>query len=533
MPYPDSRESAQPPASANLSPGAPVSYELILQSIGEGVHGLDAQGRITFANRSASEMLGWAADDLIGERQHALIHHTRANGAPYPESECPILAALREGRIFHGDGDLFWRKDGSCFPVDYVVTPICRADVPVGAVVAFRDATVRQQAARQLALEQARRSEGERLSKELQRVFMQVPAAVCTTRGADHVIETANLRYQQLVGGRAVIGKTMREVFPESPADVTDILDRVYTSGQPYAGREARRIWDRGTGTPEEGFLNFVYQPLTDAGGAVYGVMCHFVDVSELVQSRALIEAHADELQRLTQSLSRINRELDQFAYVASHDLKAPLRGIASLASWIEDDLGAKLGSESRQHLVLLRARVNRMETLIDGLLQYSRAGRVRNRVERVDVESLLQEVLEMLDPPREAVIRIGPGMPVFETERVPLQQVFQNLVGNALKHSGRPDVTVAVSVADAGDFYEFSVRDDGVGIPQPFHSKVWEMFQTLQPRDKVEGAGMGLALVKKNVENRGGRVRLESAAGTGATFSFLWPKEAAPEAEG
>lgn len=509
-----------------------VSYELILQSIGEGVHGLDAQGRITFVNRSASEMLGWAAEDLIGEPQHRLIHHTRADGAPYPESECPILSALREGRSFHGDSDLFWRKDGSSFPVDYVVTPICQADVPVGAVVAFRDATARQRAVRQLALEQARRSEGERLSKELQRVFMQVPAAVCTTRGADHVIETANGRYHQLVGAAPVIGKTMREVFPESSAALTDALDRVYTSGQPHTGREERRVWERGSSGPEEGFVNFVYQPLTDVTGAVHGVMCHFVDVTELVRSRGVIEAHAEELQRLTQSLSRINRELDQFAYVASHDLKAPLRGIASLANWIEDDLGQKLGAESRQHLVLLRSRVNRMETLIDGLLQYSRAGRVRNRVECVDVKALLHDVLEMLAPAGDVVIQIGAGMPTFDTERVPLQQVFQNLVGNALKHSGRPDVTITVSVRDAGDFYEFSVSDNGVGIPLAFHSKVWEMFQTLQPRDKVEGAGMGLALVKKNVENRGGRVSLESADGSGATFLFLWPKHVAEGAD-
>jgi PAS domain S-box-containing protein len=500
-------------------------YELILQSIGEGVHGLDAEGRITFVNQSAAAMLGWTQQDLLGQQQHALIHHSRANGSPYPESECPILAALRERRVFRQDGDVFWRKDGSSFPVDYIATPICQDGIAVGAVVAFRDVTDRQRALRQLALEQARRSEGERMSQELQRVFMQVPAAVCTTRGPDHVIETANARYQQLVGQRHLVGRPKREVLPESSGDFMGILDQVYRSGEPYAGNEVKRVWDRGTGVPEEGFVNFVYQPLREINGAVYGVICHFVDVTELVRSRGLVEAHAEELDRVTQSLSRINRELDQFAYVASHDLKAPLRGIASLASWIEDDLGSKLGDESRQHLNLLRSRVIRMETLIDGLLQYSRAGRMRNRIETVDVADLLREVVEMLSPPPQAVIEIAPGMPIFDTERVPLLQVFQNLLGNAIKHSGRPDVTVRVSVRDDGDCYEFSIKDDGVGIPPQFHSKVWEMFQTLQPRDKVEGAGMGLALVKKNVENRDGRAWLESDGRNGATFYFSWPK--------
>jgi light-regulated signal transduction histidine kinase (bacteriophytochrome) len=319
------------------------------------------------------------------------------------------------------------------------------------------------------------------------------------------------------------VGKRQRELLADSAA--AQILDRVYETGEAYTGNEIRHVWDRGTGTPEEGYLNFVYQPLRDAGGAVYGIMCHLVDVTELVRSRRLIEEHANELDRVTQSLSRINRELDQFAYIASHDLKAPLRGIASLASWIEEDLGPKLGEESRQHLSLLRARVHRMETLIDGLLQYSRAGRVRNRIETVHVAVLLEEVVEMLSPPPGAAIEIGPGMPTFDTERLPLQQVFLNLIGNAIKHAHRADLKVKVAVRDAGEFVEFAIADNGPGIPRQFHSKVWEMFQTLQPRDTVEGAGIGLALVKKNVENRGGRAWLESDGSTGSTFYFLWPK--------
>lgn len=500
-------------------------YELILQSIGEGVHGLDARGHITFVNHAATAMLGWTAEELIGQRQHPLIHHSRTDGTPYAESDCPILAALREGQVFRRDGEVFWRRDGTSIPVDYIATPIRQDGAIVGAVVAFRDVADRQRISRQLALEQARRSEGERLAQELQRVFMQVPAAICTTRGPDHIIESANAVYQQLVGRRDLVGKSKRELLAEASERDADVLDRVYRSGEPYIGSEVRRVWDRGTGTPEEGYVNVVYQPLRDASGGVYGIMSHLVDVTELVRSRRLLEQHAEELDRLTQSLSRINRELDQFAYIASHDLKAPLRGIASLATWIEEDLGPKLGDESRQHLSLLRSRVRRMETLIEGLLQYSRAGRVRNRIETVHVGALLDEVVEMLGAPPGAAIEIAPGMPALETERLPLQQVFLNLIGNAIKHAGRPDVEVKVTVRDAGEFFEFAITDNGPGIPTQFHGKVWEMFQTLQPRDTVEGAGIGLALVKKNVENRGGRAWLESDGSAGSTFYFLWPK--------
>ena len=512
-------------APANAATAPANDYELILRSIGDGVHVLDMQGRIMFVNPSATQMLGFSADELLTHDQHSLIHHSHADGTPHPTADCPILAALRDGAVRRQDNDVFWRKDGQSVPVDYIVTPVRRGRAIVGAVVAFRDVTERQRTTRQLAVEQMRRSEGERVSRELQRVFMQVPAAVCITRGPDHIIDSANLRYQELVGNRDVVGKRKREIFADSSDGLLHILDRVYATGQPYVGNEVRRVWNRGTGTSEEGFVNFVYQPLREENGAVYGIMAHIVDVTEFVRSRRLLEEHAEELKRLTQSLSRINRELDQFAYVASHDLKAPLRGIASLATWIQEDVGAKLGDDSRQHLSLLRSRVRRMEALIDGLLQYSRAGRVRNRIEDVSVDELLQEVVDILGPPAEAVVDIGPGMPTLATEGLPLQQVFLNLIGNALKHSGRSDTTVRVQVDDGGDFYEFSVADNGPGIPRQFHAKIWDIFQTLQPRDRVEGAGIGLALVKKNVESRGGRVWLDSDEARGATFHFSWPK--------
>jgi light-regulated signal transduction histidine kinase (bacteriophytochrome) len=219
-------------------------------------------------------------------------------------------------------------------------------------------------------------------------------------------------------------------------------------------------------------------------------------------------------------------RELDQFAYVASHDLKAPLRGISSLAQWIEEDVGDHLVGDSVQHMRLLRGRVQRLTTLIDGILAYSRAGRMLVKPERVDTGKLVSEVVD-LQVPDEIQIEVAPGMPTVEAERIPLQQVFMNLLGNALKYASaaRADVQIRVQWRDIGDAYEFSVSDNGPGIPQAFHQRIWGVFQTLESRDKVEGAGIGLAVVKKVVETRGGRVSLESSEGEGATFRFTWPK--------
>lgn len=243
----------------------------------------------------------------------------------------------------------------------------------------------------------------------------------------------------------------------------------------------------------------------------------------------ALDDARAarDTAERAATAVTEAYRDLDRFAYVASHDLKAPLRGIASLAQWIQDDAGEQLEDESKEHLRLLQVRVHRMAALIDGILAYSRAGRSPAPPETVDTSLLLREVVELLAAPPEVTIRLPADLPTLETERVPLQQVFMNLLGNAVKYASaaRPDVLISVTWRDLGDALEFAVTDNGSGIAPQYHERIWEMFQTLAARDKVEGTGIGLSIVKKVVESRGGTVSVESALDQGATFRFVWPK--------
>lgn len=231
--------------------------------------------------------------------------------------------------------------------------------------------------------------------------------------------------------------------------------------------------------------------------------------------------------ERAAAAATEAYREVDQFAYVASHDLKAPLRAIANLAQWIQDDMGEALDTTSQEHMRLLQARVRRMEALIDGILAYSRVGRMLNAPESVDTGGLVREVIELLAPPAEVAIQVADSMPAVEAECVPLQQVFLNLIGNALKYSlaVRSDVTIRVDWRDLGDAVEFAVSDNGPGIAPEFHERIWGVFQTLAARDKVEGTGIGLSVVKKIVETRGGTVSVESAPNQGATFRFTWPK--------
>jgi light-regulated signal transduction histidine kinase (bacteriophytochrome) len=238
---------------------------------------------------------------------------------------------------------------------------------------------------------------------------------------------------------------------------------------------------------------------------------------------------HADERERLVKLLAKSNSDLDQFAYVASHDLKAPLRGIANLSQWIEEDLDDALTGESRENMRLLRGRVDRLEALINGILDYSRAGkRVDN--ERIDLAKLVRELIELIAPRGEVAIRLIEPMPELDAERVPLTQVLMNLIGNALKHAKREGAVIEIAAAREPRFVRFSVSDNGPGIAKEFHERIWGIFQTLRGRDEVEGTGIGLSIVRKIVEARGGRAWVESEEGRGATFYVLWP-EARPDA--
>lgn len=218
--------------------------------------------------------------------------------------------------------------------------------------------------------------------------------------------------------------------------------------------------------------------------------------------------------------------ELEQFAYVASHDLKAPLRGIANLASWLEEDMADKLTQETREQFNLLRDRVARMHDLIEGLLTYSRIGRAPESMERVDSGSLVAEILDSLAPPPGFEVQVAPGMPALFTDRLQLGQVFANLIGNAIKHHHRKQGHIRISGKDLGEWCEFTVADDGPGIPENYQRKVFMMFQTLKVKDFGSETGIGLALVKKIVEEHGGSIRLISKHGEGSIFRFTWNKQ-------
>lgn len=246
----------------------------------------------------------------------------------------------------------------------------------------------------------------------------------------------------------------------------------------------------------------------------------------------ATLRESTEQLQRYARDLERRNQELDQFAYVASHDLKAPLRAIVNLSQWIEEDAKDSLSPLVRDHLVMLRSRVRRLETLIDGIHRYATATRPDHAPETIDTGTLVREISEEHNQHGRFTITVPERMPSVIADRTRLWQVFSNLIANAVKHHHQDHGNIVIGVRDLGERYEFSITDDGPGIAPEFHERVFVIFQTLTPKDVKDSLGLGLALVKKIVREEGGSITIESAVGKGAAFRFTWPKKPEPRNE-
>jgi signal transduction histidine kinase len=297
------------------------------------------------------------------------------------------------------------------------------------------------------------------------------------------------------------------------PGDATGELDGA------LAGSERRFEQTLSRADGEEITVEAFFRPHL-VGGTVEGAVTLLADITERKRAELAFAAQAAEL-------ARSNAELEQFAYVASHDLKAPLRGIENLVTWIAEDLG-HVDDTVAGHIALLRRRVRRLDNLLDDLLAYARAGRGEGEAALVDTGALVGEIAALLEPPPGLRVEAGASLPTILTPPGPLAQTLQNLIGNAIKHhdnSGHGHVLVRAT--REGDVPVFLVEDDGPGVPEAYRERVFGMFQTLRPRDEVEGSGMGLAIVRKLVERHGGTVQLgdREDGARGLAVRFTWPE--------
>lgn len=252
--------------------------------------------------------------------------------------------------------------------------------------------------------------------------------------------------------------------------------------------------------------------------------------LSTLFLTRPIIhnlEKRTQELEASAESLKRSNTDLEQFAYVASHDLKAPLRGIDNLLGWLSADLQGRLEENEQRYIDLLHSRTERMEALLDGLLEYSRVGRKKHAPETIDTGAMIAAIAEFQAPPNSMRVTQSANMPTIHSPKVPLELVLRNLISNAVKHHDKDHGNIHIACGETTWWYSFTVHDDGPGIAPEYHDRIFGIFQTLKPRDEIEGSGIGLSLVKRTVEFYGGTVSVESdpSIARGTTIRFTWPK--------
>ena len=284
--------------------------------------------------------------------------------------------------------------------------------------------------------------------------------------------------------------------------------------------------------------VELTLSPLRGESGELMGILGIGRDVTERNKTMREAERLRNELSTKNETLLRSNEDLDQFVSISSHDLRAPMRGIRALVDFIVKDDGNKISDESLELFEALDDRVTRLQAILDGLLQYGRAGREQAEVTFVDTAELCASILLMANLPEDFEIEIAPDLPELRTSRVALETVLRNLISNAVNHHDSDKGAVRITGQDLGDEVQFTVADDGPGIPPEFHERVFEAFRTLNPKAESSNTGLGLPIAQRMVEAAGGQIWVESSGnqrGTELHFTWnkTWPEAPADDAAG
>lgn len=478
--------------------------DLIIESMPEAIIIVDGSGAIIRANQRVMHLFGYTPEELIGRAvetlvpvQHRVIH---------PAHRAAYLASA-SSRPMGRNMELFaCRKDGSEFPVEVGLNTLPSTG-GLHVLATIIDLTHIKKNAEILLHANTRFS---------------LAASAAGLGFWDYDLASQTLQWDDTMYAIYGIKKAPDSaqpyslwadaVHPEDLAFSEQALQASIQKGTPF-DCEFRIIQPNGAVRYIKAQA-FVLRDGTGTTQKLYGVN---LDITE----RKKAEQHQ---QKLLRDMTAINAELNSFTYIASHDLKSPLRGIDQLASWIAEDLEGQLDDTTQKHLALMQNRIKRMEKLLDDLLEYSRAGRSLGDDSLVDTRALVDDIFDLTAVNKPARLKYLSPMPVFTTQRAPLAVVLRNLIGNALKHHPGDAIEIYIEAHKRRDGYEFGVGDNGAGIAPEHQDKIFTMFQTLKPRDLVEGSGIGLALVKKTVEGRGGTIRVESDGVSGCWFYFTWP---------
>lgn len=468
----------------------PYLDSAVLNAFPAGVLVCNARGVIVQGNTELHRLFGYDDNELLGQSLATLL----------PEGKRQEHQALLE--MFFADAKkrsmgmgrdlLGQRKDGTTFPLEIGLNPIM---TPSGQQVIATVADI---------------SNRQRLERNFEKIVEAAPIGmlIVDSRG---IIKHANRQIEFIFGCSIdeIKNKPLEMLVPERYRSQHRHHRAAYTD-QPVCRvmgleRDLTGLHKNGTEFPVEIGLNPI-----EANNEIY-IVATVTDITQRKKSEL--------------KLKQANADLDEFTYVASHDLKSPLRGIGSLIEWIEEDLGDSMSVDVRNNIDRIHIRIQRMERLVDDLLAYARSSRQHTDARNIKVQEILDNTLQLVGPPEGFKIEMTGYLGEIFTPVIPLETVLRNIISNAVKHHDRDHGEIKVNVTIENSFCIFDIEDDGPGIPQSAHERIFKLFQTLS-NDEKSRSGVGLAVCKRMVESHGGKIEVHSQeGGRGTRFRFWWPR--------
>jgi PAS domain S-box-containing protein len=482
-------------------------YRGLLEAAPDAMVVVNQAGEIVLLNVQAEKQFGYRRDELVGQRVKNIIPEGFAERLIADGTRTAAEALAQQiGTGIELNGR---RKDGSEFPIEIMLSPLESAD-GILVTAAIRDISVRK-AAEKHVMQMEGRYRG---------LLEAAPdAMVVVNQGGEIVLLNVQAEKQFGYHRDELVGQKVKNIIPEGFAERlrTDNLRSVDEALAQQIGTGIELIARRKDGSDFP--IEIMLSPLESAEGIL---------VTAAIRDITVRKKSEEHLVKTVGELKRSNDELQQFAYVASHDLQEPLRMVASYTQLLAERYKGRLDSDADEFIAYAVDGSNRMQGLIQDLLAYSRAGTNGKALRKISTESPLQEALANLRATIQetgAVVTHG-SLPVITTDGTQLAQIFQNLVGNAIKYHGAATPRVHVSaVKNGGNEWIFSVRDNGLGIDPQYFERIFVLFQRLHGQTEFKGTGIGLAICKKMLERLGGRIWVESQPEQGSTFYFALPE--------
>ncbi len=477
----------------------------LIQSLPQNVFSKDLEGRFTYANQHYCALQSKSLEEILGKTDFDL--HPPDLAEKYRQDDQQVI---KSGQIFETVEE-HQPREGEKVYVQVIKAPVVDAEGQVSGVIGiFWDVTEQRRAKEALAHE-----------RDLLHALMDNIPDTIYFKDRDSRFTRVNQAQARALGlssPQAAIGKSDMDFFPPEQAEAAYAAEReIIETGRPLIGQVEKVKWADG----QVRWVSATKVPIVDAQGRVTGIVGISRDITERVQAERALEEKAREL-------ARSNADLEQFAYVISHDLREPLRMVASYLRLLREEYGDQLDAEADEFIQYAVDGATRMQVMVRDLLEYSRLGRNRGSFGPTDCGRVLEHALDNLllaVRENEAVITYD-RLPTVWGDETQLEQLFQNLIGNAIKFRSQESPRVHVSAKQAADGWRFSVRDNGIGLDPAQADRIFEIFQRLHTSREYEGTGIGLAICKKIVERHGGRIWVESQPGQGATFYFTLPNQ-------